>query len=212
MARIGKTRGPVVHLERREKARAIEAILADFVGRDIEGFRILDIGSGNGGISEYFAQNNQVESVDVEDKRSDETKLNGVAAFTVVDSEALPFDDNQFDIVLSHHVIEHVSDHKRHLSEISRVTKKQGFAYLATPNKSSPVMEGHVGNDMVLRWPEMVPLFEEMGFKVSEYGWKVVRSPRQFHAEFAFGRFLPTPLVRLLRRFFPSHMFIIEPQ
>ncbi len=206
MARLGKTRGPVVHLKRERKAMAIEAIISDFLKVGIEDQTILDIGSGNGEISEYFAVRNTVESVDVEDKRN----AHGAANFRVVDSEVLPFDADTFDIVLSHHVIEHVEDQDKHLREIARVMKRGGIAYLATPNRSSPIMEGHVGNDLVLRWPEMIPLFRSAGFTATEYGWRVVRSPAKFHAEFSFGRFIPTPIVRLLRRFFPSHMFVLE--
>ncbi len=201
-------RGPVVHLDRTRKARMIEAFLVDFLDAAVEGFDLLDIGSGNGDISEYFASKNRVRSVDVVDQRRE----HGLSDFTLVDSEDLPFADASLDIVLSHHVIEHVGDQSLHLREIRRVLRDDGVAYLATPNRSSPIMEGHVGNEGVLRWREMIPLFEANGFVATDYGWKLVSKPDQFFAEQRFGRFLPRALVHSLRRFYPSHMFVMRPK
>jgi SAM-dependent methyltransferase len=49
--------------------------------------------------------------------------------------ERLPFPDGTFDVVISNHVVEHVADPDRHLSEIRRVLKASGVCYLATPNR-----------------------------------------------------------------------------
>jgi len=56
----------------------------------------------------------------------------------LVGDSILPFDDCSFDVVISNHVIEHVGDHSeqlKHLSEIRRVMKQSGSAYLAVPNR-----------------------------------------------------------------------------
>lgn len=200
-------RGPVVHLDRLRKAQMIEAILSDHLGRPVVDFDLLDIGSGNGDISEYFAKRNRVRAVDVIDQRREP----GAAEFVLVDSEHLPFPDNSLDLVLSHHVIEHVPDQAQHLSEIRRVLRSDGRAYLATPNRSSPIMEGHVGNELVLKWAQMHPLFAANGFAVVEYGWRVLCEPDKFFGEQRFGRFIPAVVARRLRRFYPSHMFVLIP-
>lgn len=201
-------RGPVVHLDRRQKARMIEAVLADALGRPVRGYRSLDIGCGNGGISSHFARENEHYGVDIADRRREDAKG---FVFRLVESERLPFADGFFDIVISHHVIEHVPDQALHLSEIRRVLKPRGVAYLATPNKSSPIMEGHVGNDLVLRYHAMAPFFERAGFRVREYATEVLRQPGRFHGEVRWGRFLPRFLLQRLRRFFPSHVFVLRP-
>ncbi len=202
-------RGPVVHLDRSAKGLMIRAIIEDSLGKTMSGLDVLDVGCGNGGISEVLADDgNQVWGVDVEDKRSDGFPTH----FEVVDSERLPFVDNKFDVVVSHHVIEHVEDQLLHLRELRRVLRPNGTAYMATPNRTSPIMSGHVGNEMVLRWPEMAPLFEEAGFAVDDYGWRVLTDPKHFHFSPDFGRFLPGGVARALRRWFPSHMFILSPQ
>lgn len=202
-----KGRGPVVHIDRSKKARTIEAVLRDFRGEPIERLRTLDIGSGNGGISEHFAQKNQHSAVDVADQR---TRSSDAYDFYVVQNERLPFPDATFDIVVSNHVIEHVADQDLHLSEILRVLKPDGCVYLATPNRSSPIMEGHVGNPKVLRYREMASLFLRCGFRSTEYGIAVAKHPEKFEGEVAWARSLPLFVLRLLRPFFPSHIFVLQ--
>ncbi len=201
--------GPVAFIARESKARMICAIVEDFLHRPVEGMRILDIGSGNGDISRFFAaRGNQVSGVDVDDKRK---QKDDSFEFALVDSEKLPFEDATFDLVLSHHVIEHVSDQRLHLSEIKRVLKPGGACYLATPNRTSPIMRGHVGNQMVLRHHQMQPLFEECGFQVWEYSYDVMTRPDEFHGEKRYGRFIPPVLAERLRPLYPSHMFMLKP-
>jgi ubiquinone/menaquinone biosynthesis C-methylase UbiE len=47
----------------------------------------------------------------------------------------LPFESKSFDFVFYHHVIEHVSDPRKSLSEISRVLVNKGLLYVGTPNR-----------------------------------------------------------------------------
>jgi len=199
---------PVVHLDRHRKAQMIESILESFLGQPVGGYRVLDIGCGNGDISAYFALNNEQYGVDVSDRRRDK---NRTFEFSIVSSEALPFDDGFFDLVISHHVIEHVDDQKFHLSEIHRVLKSDGSAYLATPNRTSPFMKGHVGNDRVLRYRQVELLLRGAGFVCTDYSRRVVREPDRFYAESRIGRLIPGFIVRLLRFIIPSHIYTLRP-
>lgn len=199
-------RGPVVHLDRSKKARQIEAVARDFLGRPVEGMVTLDIGCGNGGISARLARDNEHYGVDVADLRKE---VEGFE-FRQVSDERLPFPDAMFDLVVSNHVIEHVSDQELHLAEIRRVLKPGGCVYLATPNKSSPIMEGHVGNQMVLRYSQMAPLMRRCGFEVTEYALAVAAHPDRFAGEVAWAKYLPRPLLAMARRWFPSHIFMLR--
>lgn len=204
-----KGKGPVVHLDRRNKAQMIEAIISDFSGSSVRDKKILDIGAGNGQISEYFHPNNRQYAFDIGDFRTQ--KESGVK-FVIGRSENLPFKKDCYDIVLSHHVIEHVDNQLLHLEEIHRVLKPDGFCYLATPNKSSPFMAGHRGNNQVLRFHMMKPLFERSGFKAIEYYSKIVHSPYKFNYEVKFGRLVPMAILEKLKIFFPSQCFILSPE
>jgi SAM-dependent methyltransferase len=52
--------------------------------------------------------------------------------------EALPFEGEKFDLVLSHEVLEHVADDRRCLEEIVRVLKPGGRLALFVPNRGYP--------------------------------------------------------------------------
>lgn len=199
-------RGAVVRLDRTPKARMIMSVLSDFLNGPVEGFRTLDIGCGNGGISEHFASRNEHYAVDVSDRRTNST---APYRFSLVDSERLPFPDRFFDIVISHHVIEHVNDQGLHLDEMARTTKSGGTVYIATPNRTSPFMEGHFNNDRVLRYRDMAGLFRRHGFDVHEYSVCVAGDPDRFNGEMQIGRFIPTAILKLLRPIYPSHIFVM---
>ena len=55
--------------------------------------------------------------------------------FMVGDVTALPFDDRQFDVVLSFEVVEHLDQVDRYLAELRRVLRPGGTCVVSTPNK-----------------------------------------------------------------------------
>ncbi len=118
---------------RASKAAKILQILEEASGASMSNWRVLDIGTGTGEISQVMGQRFEVISVDIVDQRS-----TLVGYDFVVSKEALPFREGCFDAVVSNHVIEHVVDQILHVSEIARVLKPGGVAYLATPNRLWP--------------------------------------------------------------------------
>ncbi len=50
-----------------------------------------------------------------------------------MDIRDMPFDDNSFDILFCNHVLEHIDDEQKAISEIRRVLKKGGWAILQVP-------------------------------------------------------------------------------
>ena len=49
-----------------------------------------------------------------------------------VDMLNIPYEDDSFDVIIANHVIEHISDERKALSEVRRVLKPGGFAILTT--------------------------------------------------------------------------------
>jgi len=59
--------------------------------------------------------------------------LDSPIADVKLDVQKMPFADNVFDVVICNHVLEHVPDDRKALSEIFRVLKRGGFAILQVP-------------------------------------------------------------------------------
>ncbi len=54
-----------------------------------------------------------------------------------VDITALPFPPASYDVVMAHHVLEHIDDDRRAIAELFRVLKAGGFAVLSVPLNAS---------------------------------------------------------------------------
>ena len=67
--------------------------------------------------------------------------LDGHRADATADLRQLPFEDQSYDFILASHVLEHVDDDRRALSEIARVLKPGGVAILPVPVVSDSTIE-----------------------------------------------------------------------
>jgi ubiquinone/menaquinone biosynthesis C-methylase UbiE len=91
--------------------------------------KVLDVGSGHNPhpranvIADKFTDTNY--------HRADNIKVLNNQKFVEADGQALPFSDKEFDYVICCHVVEHVDDPSRFLTELSRVGKK---GYLEAPS------------------------------------------------------------------------------
>jgi ubiquinone/menaquinone biosynthesis C-methylase UbiE len=101
--------------------------------------RVLDAGCGGGGMPLSLAEEAaSVVGIDPADRFQDagvrlgrERGLRNLH-FVLADGMALPFPSRSFDLVLSHAVIEHVSDAGLYLRECARVLAREGYVYLST--------------------------------------------------------------------------------
>jgi SAM-dependent methyltransferase len=100
---------------------------------------VLDAGCGGGGMPLSLAEEaDGVVGIDPAERFQDagvrlgrERGLRNLH-FALADGMALPFLDGAFDLVLSHAVIEHVSDASLYLQECARVLAPGGHVYLST--------------------------------------------------------------------------------
>jgi len=65
------------------------------------------------------------------------------------DITAIPVSDNFFDIIICYHVLEHIEDDTKAMSELFRVLKPNGLCYIQTPFK-----EGNIYEDASITSPE----------------------------------------------------------
>ena len=222
---------------RRVKAEKILRILsrAGLPGRPL---RVLEVGTGSGAIASYFAIDSglacDVDAVDVLDQR---VVFDGYR-FTRVDGTGLPFEARSFDVVISNHVIEHVGpleSQRAHLTEIARVLREDGVAYLASPSRWQ-VVEPHFGilflswlprgwRSPYLRWrigmeydceplrqPEIEALFHASGLRFRDECRAAVfeiRRERRAHPLLEVAARMPDWLFRSLRPMCPTHVYLL---
>ena len=137
---IHKDISPVMKYFRQRK---VETALG--LGRFKEESKILDVGANMGQYTTLLAEKGfRMVGIDLSDKAVDVAKkqaqmLNFNIDYFQADIEDLSlFEDEIFDGVVSFSTLRYVSDLKKALKEIYRVTKKNGIAVLDFPNKYCP--------------------------------------------------------------------------
>lgn len=109
---------------------------------DIRERRILDFGSGEGITANHYARNNDVVAIEP----SEEMLVNRWADFEYRQiqgdiSKLSEFEDNCFDVILCHNVLEYIEDKKRVLAELYRVLKPHGMLSIVKHNRAGRVMQ-----------------------------------------------------------------------
>jgi 2-polyprenyl-3-methyl-5-hydroxy-6-metoxy-1,4-benzoquinol methylase len=148
--------GAVDRRLRRARGEAFAALLDESVG--LADKRVLDVGSGFGEfVFGCLARGAQAEGVEPDEERVHISSLllesfGLPQVIQAASGEALPFEDGVFDVVASQHVLEHVSDVDRVVSEMVRVTRPGGHLLVSVPNYLFPY-EGHYK----MRWFPLTP-------------------------------------------------------
>ena len=96
--------------------------------------RHLDIGAGTGALLKMFRS--KFETISYACDYTDELMQNDDQTVEVCDlnKEALPYEDNYFNIITLTEVIEHIENHRHTLTDIYRILKPNGILILSTPN------------------------------------------------------------------------------
>jgi SAM-dependent methyltransferase len=112
-------------------------------------FTVLDYGCGAGQVVEMgLAQGLQISGVDVfyagsmDREIVEKNGLMGKSVFPITDGR-IPFPDQQFDLVVSNQVFEHVSDLNGAVAEIHRVLKSEGHMLALFPH-AGVLWEAHM--------------------------------------------------------------------
>jgi SAM-dependent methyltransferase len=144
--------------------------------------KFLDIGCGPGTINnlgyyEKFRNEFEIYGIDFLKKNITTIKKRFPKGhFTVANAQKLPFPSNTFDYIMSRHVLEHVEDLHKVVSEMSRVGKKGSTLLIAVPHagleriliKIIPhyLEEGH-HHQRVFDKKMLVTVLKKNGFKVT---------------------------------------------
>jgi SAM-dependent methyltransferase len=107
---------------------------------------LLVTGCGEAHEAEYLAEQLacNVKGIDID--LPDAARARSREGLELIQGSALelPYADASFDAIFSHHVIEHVGDHEKHLAEAKRVLRPGGAFYVGTPNRHRII--GYLGS------------------------------------------------------------------
>jgi ubiquinone/menaquinone biosynthesis C-methylase UbiE len=110
------------------------AHIAEFVRTLAQGDRVLDLGIGDGRLAAQLDALH-LTGADVSQVALDRaaTRLPNARLVKVDPDESLPFEDNEFDLVMCAETLEHIRDLQLALSEIRRVLRPGGRLAVTTP-------------------------------------------------------------------------------
>jgi len=143
-------RNPFVH----GRYLKVIALAKEHFGPELRGKKILDVGCGDGVLTSMFARLGcQASGIDYSEEAVQFAKQklsnNSYVNFTQGSAYDLPWPDATFDLVVSSDVIEHLTDVKKFLQEISRVLKPSGGVIISTPIR---ITELPLDREHVVEW------------------------------------------------------------
>ena len=151
-------RGEPSHVWRAGQERRFN-MLREAAGERLTGYVLVD-GSGVGTyLSRLVPISGVAVGLDIELPRVQESRQSSPNVLNAA-GEQLPFPANQFDIVFSHEVLEHVNDDRMAISEMVRVLKPGGRIVLFCPSRGYPFEthghywkgKYHFGNTPLINW------------------------------------------------------------
>ena len=121
-----------------EDGKFVEGMYDVLVGEILksQGGRILDVGCGNGNLFKLLPNGRyELYGVDFSENMIDEAKSCDIqgASFLVADAEMLPFEDDEFDIVVCNASFHHYIHPELVLNEMHRVLKDGGRLIIGDP-------------------------------------------------------------------------------
>lgn len=109
---------------------------------NLEGKKILDFGSGEGITANHFAEKNDVTAIEPsEDMLSNAWKEYEYTQILGDVNALSTFNDETFDIIICHNVLEYIDDKEAVVKALVRVLKKGGILSIAKHNRAGRVMQ-----------------------------------------------------------------------
>jgi SAM-dependent methyltransferase len=197
------------YASRESKARKILSIIQDAYQGSLHSSVVLDIGCGDGAITNTLsAYVKQIVGVDIAFQlvKYANTHFSSLAGQVLQgDGSALPFADEQFDIVICAQVYEHTLSRSALVYQINRVLRPEGLCFFSGPNRLA-LFEEHYWLPFLSWFPrplanlymrllgynqdyDIYPMFYWQlrrlwrDFKIVDYTPRLLHEPRHFAIE-----------------------------
>ncbi len=124
-------------------------ILSEIADLHLANPTILDFGCGMGWLCKALSHVGNVTGIDLSPKGIERAKAESPeVTFVAGDLFEHRFEDEQFDLVVSQEVIEHVTNQNAFLSLVWRYLKPGGYFVMTTPNKTENLNRGYTIEEM----------------------------------------------------------------
>jgi 2-polyprenyl-6-hydroxyphenyl methylase/3-demethylubiquinone-9 3-methyltransferase len=156
------------------------AALAERLGIDPAGQRVLDVGCGGGFLAEELARLGccvtgiDPSAASITAAQAHAARLGLAIEYCVGAGEALPFADTTFDIVCCCDVLEHVRDVNQVVAEIARVLRPGGIFFYDTPHRT--LLSKLILIKVLQDWPWTRSVAPNL------HDWQMFIEPRELHA------------------------------
>lgn len=122
-----------IYLQKKQDSNSVSSVFHVLVKKHLNG-KILDIGFGNCNyLEEFRALGLECYGIDGSFVNVQNAIEKGFNAKQANFNEKLPFDDNEFDVIFSSHVFEHLESPFFTLTEIYRILKPSGKVIICVP-------------------------------------------------------------------------------
>ncbi len=172
------------------------------------GMKILDLGTGSGYLSFAIAEkfpNSFIIGLDIVEKALETNRAKAKKenvkniSFITYDGINFPFDENEFDIVVSRYALHHFPDIQGSILEISRVLKSGGFLFISDPTPNIGDTSKFVDEYMQLKKDGHIKFYTknewkqictEAGMKYVESFNSLIRFPKKKDTAYGFDELL----------------------
>ena len=172
------------------------------------GMKILDLGTGSGYLSFPIAKNYKDVSVvglDIVEKalennrhKAKEEEIHNIK-FVSYEGVVFPFDDNEFDMVISRYALHHFPDIQTSISEVSRVLKSGGLFFVSDPtpneNDSGRFVDAYMqlkkdGHIKFYTKTEWMSICEKQGLRLENFFDSSIRFPKKKDTAYGFDELM----------------------
>ena len=181
------------------KLQRASALLRRLASLRLDAPRIADVGSGTGWLTSMLGSHGPAHGYDLSGDAVERARLRYPnLAFDVVDLEAAPcFDETElgYDVVISHEVLEHMADQRRHCRLLLQMLRPGGWLLATTPNRSTfdriPRQAREVWSQQPIEhWltaKELRALLTEAGFSVESLSTVILGQGKSLVRDVAFS-------------------------